>query len=148
MEDRSVMEAFKQHKMAWETIGTNDPWWSILLNMEMKGKDPTDDLKNKFYLTGITAVQNVYQKYAKKNARNFTGHDALDFGCGVGRLSFALSPFFDNVACVDQSAPHLQVVETEAKKRGFANIRLICAILLISWRGSSRKMRFRLWALL
>lgn len=48
---------------------------------------------------------------------------ALDMGCGGGHASFAMASAGGEVVAYDLSAGMLQAVETEAARRGFANIR-------------------------
>jgi SAM-dependent methyltransferase len=46
----------------------------------------------------------------------------MDFGCGVGRLTAALSPHFAEVIGVDVSASHLELGRDVLAKRGIANV--------------------------
>lgn len=47
------------------------------------------------------------------------GASVLDFGCGLGRLSFAFAavPEVGYVACVDHSIHHLRIADKEYKRR-------------------------------
>jgi SAM-dependent methyltransferase len=53
------------------------------------------------------------------------GGRALDFGCGLGRMSFALSEYFEEVTCVDQSKTHLATAAEEAKDRNVTGVKFV-----------------------
>lgn len=81
----------------WENLGKKDALWAILTYPRKKnckwelneffndGKKEIDDLMN--YISSLN-ITTSHQK-------------ALDFGCGVGRLSQALTQYFDEVCGVD-----------------------------------------------
>jgi len=75
--------------------------WAVLTHADRKGNrwDPAE-----FFQTGVE-----FTEYTKGQAGvfglPFGGADALDFGCGVGRLARALSPYFQHVVGVDISQP-------------------------------------------
>ncbi|RYD92107.1 MAG: class I SAM-dependent methyltransferase, partial [Sphingomonadales bacterium] len=46
---------------------------------------------------------------------------ALDFGCGVGRLTLGLAPFADRVVGVDVSPPHLRLAAERAEAKSVSN---------------------------
>lgn len=49
-----------------------------------------------------------------------------DMGCGAGLIDYELSPYFEQITCVDISPEAIQAVENGAKKRGIRNITTIC----------------------
>lgn len=88
----------------WTRLGHDDPLWAVLV---------TDDGRHggwraeEFYATGRAEVDAVLAKAQALGAR--PGHTtALDFGCGVGRLSLALAAHVDRVIGVDVSPPMLE----------------------------------------
>lgn len=120
-----AMEIFQLHKVTWEKHGQENPWYSMLTKDELKGEDLSDNLKSEFYKSGVGDIVKIYKKIAEKNGSKLGGSLALDFGCGLGRLAFALAPLFEHVACVDLSLPHLRIAEREAGVRGFANVQIL-----------------------
>jgi SAM-dependent methyltransferase len=88
-----------QSKKHWEDMGTLDPCWAILT--EPGTKHGKWDLE-KFFETGsqeISALTSAAEKLGLPKEHDW----ALDFGCGVGRLTRALSPLFQNVVGLDIS---------------------------------------------
>lgn len=96
----------------WEKLGKNDPYWAVLTVPSKKGNkwDRTE-----FFNTGEKAIEKVLLKI-KQSGTELTYGTALDFGCGVGRVSRALAKRFEKVIAVDISNTML----TEARK---ANVR-------------------------
>jgi SAM-dependent methyltransferase len=83
----------------WDALATDDPLWAILSSPEKKGRKWNSD---EFFKTGEDEVQQLITTLAV-NDIPFVSEAALDFGCGVGRLSQALARRFDAVYGVDIS---------------------------------------------
>ncbi|MCW6157991.1 MAG: class I SAM-dependent methyltransferase [Thermoplasmatales archaeon] len=76
-----------------------DPYWSILVDpSKIDNKWNLDE----FYSTGRKQVKRVMD-FISQNGITFQKFSALDYGCGVGRLSEALADVFSNVTGVDFS---------------------------------------------
>jgi SAM-dependent methyltransferase len=81
----------------WDELGQRDPLWAILSDPAKKGG--RWDLEE-FFQTGVNEVEGVI-KYLESLKVDFPRRKALDFGCGVGRLTQALAPHFQEVCGVD-----------------------------------------------
>jgi SAM-dependent methyltransferase len=86
-----------QLKKNWDEFGKTDPLWAILTFPDRKGGkwDPEE-----FFASGrreIAAVMDKAQAFGLPARREA----ALDFGCGVGRLTQALCSWFDRCCGVD-----------------------------------------------
>jgi SAM-dependent methyltransferase len=91
----------KQH---WEDMGDLDPYWSILT--EPGTKHGNWDLE-KFFATGTDEISGLMRAAERLNLPR-QRQWALDFGCGVGRLTRALAPLFQNVVGIDISESMLR----------------------------------------
>ncbi|ALG05595.1 class I SAM-dependent methyltransferase [Kibdelosporangium phytohabitans] len=80
---------------AWETLGTSDPYWAVLTEHEFHD----GQAKTRFFDSGRAEIRSLLDILDK--FRRPYGDTAVDFGCGVGRLSFALAEHFENVTGVD-----------------------------------------------
>ncbi len=84
----------------WEELAETDPFWAILVDRRYKHhRWPVDE----FFKTGEDEVAEVLGR-AKTLGYPLERHRALDFGCGVGRLSRALSTRFDVCVGIDISS--------------------------------------------
>lgn len=88
---------FESLQKNWNEFAKTDPLWAILTEDGKKGnKWQTAE----FFETGVLEIEKVLQQLAEKNI-TIERHRALDFGCGVGRLTQALANHFDEVWGVD-----------------------------------------------
>ncbi|MHC4920095.1 MAG: class I SAM-dependent methyltransferase, partial [Planctomycetota bacterium] len=95
--------SFKQLQRTWDTFGRQDPLWAILSHKDKRGNRwQLDD----FMDTGRKEIQEVLD-YARSLGQELPMHKALDFGCGVGRLTQALADHFQEVCGVDVAASML-----------------------------------------
>ncbi|MCA8955463.1 MAG: class I SAM-dependent methyltransferase [Planctomycetes bacterium] len=92
--------ALRQLRRTWEALGRDDPLWAILTHEGKRGGrwqlDP-------FFRTGREEVDAVLAT-AASHAPELRRARALDFGCGVGRLTQALARHFAAVDGVDIAA--------------------------------------------
>ena len=88
-------------RIHWEDMGTLDPYWAIL--SEPNKRDGRWQLAE-FFATGEAEIsQLMYQ--AGQLGFPLRRDRALEFGCGVGRLTRALTRYFGQVTGIDISEP-------------------------------------------
>lgn len=83
----------------WQALGENDPLWAVYAAPGTRGG--AWDVEE-FFATGRREVDGAmaFVRAHRQPARHDT---ALDFGCGVGRLSRSLATYFSRVVAVDVS---------------------------------------------
>jgi len=81
----------------WDEFGKIDPLWAILTWPDKKGRKWQLE---EFFLTGIKTIKFIMESIESLDI-NIRRRRALDFGCGVGRLTQALAHYFDEVYGVD-----------------------------------------------
>ncbi|HEX9611441.1 MAG TPA: class I SAM-dependent methyltransferase [Gemmatimonadales bacterium] len=89
----------------WTTLGQRDPLWAILVDPEKRGNRWR---REEFFETGrreIDAALSHVQAVGLAVPRR----RALDFGCGVGRLTQALAARFEEVAGIDIAASMIEL---------------------------------------
>lgn len=81
----------------WTRLGATDPLWAVLSNPGKRGGlwEPEE-----FFEIGVRDVRDVLVTVARASI-DITRDRALDFGCGVGRLTQALANEFNTVVGVD-----------------------------------------------
>ncbi|HEY1763808.1 MAG TPA: methyltransferase domain-containing protein [Opitutaceae bacterium] len=83
----------------WDELAKADPLWAVLTDADKQGKRWTVE---EFYATGVAEVEADLARIGQLDP----GHrrrNALDFGCGAGRLTQALAAHFKSVVGVDIS---------------------------------------------
>ena len=93
----------KKYRKQWETLGEEDPYWAVLTEPDKKGGN-WDTAE--FLQTGADEIESLLVKLDQLGLQPEFGR-ALDYGCGVGRLSRALADSFEKVIGVDISATML-----------------------------------------
>jgi SAM-dependent methyltransferase len=83
----------------WEAFGREDPLWAVLANPSKRGRRWDVD---EFFATGEAEITSLLEQLSALGLLVKRG-TALDFGCGVGRLTRALAVSFDRVVGVDVS---------------------------------------------
>jgi SAM-dependent methyltransferase len=87
----------EQLQKNWDELGKIDPLWAILTSPEHEGGkwDPEE-----FFLSGRQEIAHIMRR---AEALTLPAHreTALDFGCGVGRLTQALCAWFERCCGVD-----------------------------------------------
>jgi SAM-dependent methyltransferase len=84
----------------WEGFAQADPLWAICVDARKRGNRWA---KEEFFETGRTEIGRVMQYVRSLDLSPDTTSAALDFGCGVGRLTRALAQFFPEAWGVDIS---------------------------------------------
>jgi len=87
----------KELQKNWDEFGKTDPLWSIITSPDKKGNKWDVD---EFFATGEREIDAVME-YIKFLGIAVSHRKALDFGCGIGRLTQALARYFDEVYGVD-----------------------------------------------
>ena len=89
----------------WDTFGRTDPLWLILAAADKKGDKWAVD---EFFATGKREIELALDWVASLGVR-LPQRKALDFGCGVGRLTQALADHFDEVCGVDIASSMIEL---------------------------------------
>jgi trans-aconitate methyltransferase len=104
----------------WDVIATHQPFFGVLANEQYFMHNLTPDAKQDFYASGEADINHVVRTLAAINGGEFAPKTALDFGCGVGRLTFAMARHVESVIGVDVADGMLDVARREAIERGVA----------------------------
>jgi len=89
----------------WDSLAEQDALWAILTDAsKANGKWDIGE----FLATGDTEIETVLDHLAKMNCFPITTGVALDFGCGVGRLTQAMARRFTSCIGVDISQQMIQ----------------------------------------
>jgi SAM-dependent methyltransferase len=100
---RTTMNIQEAHQN-WTELGNDDPMWAILTDPDKKGGKWTAE---EFFQNGREEIRRAMKKLEDSGIALQPGR-ALDFGCGLGRLSQALACYFAWVDGVDISASMIE----------------------------------------
>lgn len=92
--------SLERHREDWERLAEVDAMWAVLTAPGRKGG--RWDVEE-FFGTGEAEIEHVLSR-AEQSGRPARRERALDFGCGVGRLTRALGRRFEHAVGVDISA--------------------------------------------
>ncbi len=81
----------------WEQFGRDDPYWAILTDPTKRGQKWDIEA---FYRSGQQEIGHLMH-YLEQHTIPVAKENALDFGCGAGRLTQALADYFQQVTGVD-----------------------------------------------
>jgi SAM-dependent methyltransferase len=110
---------------AWEKFGKGDPYFGVLADARFAA-DKIDAHRDDFFASGRSSVAHILDRYGE----HFGGlqrERALDFGCGVGRLTFPLAREFASVVGLDISRSMLSEAETNARQLDVSNVQFALA---------------------
>lgn len=91
-------------KTVWEKLAREDPFWAVLTDPDKSGNRWQVE---EFFATGEKTVALDIAAITRE-VTDLAKGCALDFGCGVGRLTQALAGYFFHVTGVDVAAPMIE----------------------------------------
>jgi SAM-dependent methyltransferase len=109
------------HKQ-WERFGARDPYFAVLTEPRYHRDRLDDSARERFFSTGQQVVDGLLGEIEARTGASLQQRRALDFGCGVGRLSLALAERCNHVYGVDVSPSMLAEAERNAKEKGLRNV--------------------------
>ena len=93
-----------RHRAAWEDWGRIDPFWAVLTEADARhGRWDVD----RFFATGVEQVAAMLA-HTERYGRPARRGTALDFGCGLGRLTRALAPHFERTYGLDVASTMIE----------------------------------------
>ncbi len=111
----------KQLRENFESLASKDPLWTVLSDNSKKGG--RWDIEE-FYATGESVIEDLGGRLERAGL-SLHGSSAIDFGCGVGRLTFPLGQRFRECYGIDISQSMIDYAQSQSKRgtncRFFAN---------------------------
>jgi SAM-dependent methyltransferase len=97
----------------WQRFGETDPFWAVLTDPGHAGRGwEAPEAKARFFETGRADVSRILDQVRAAGLR-VSFERALDFGCGVGRLTQALAEHFRQVVGLDIAPAMLERARQE-----------------------------------
>lgn len=121
-DDMAIMdELFAKTIAQWQQLGETEPYWSVLTS-DRYFIDTFHQSRDAFFATGESEVKAFEATVARSGLSLNSNARCLELGCGVGRVTAALSKRFHEVVAVDVSEAHLDIAKIELAKFQLENV--------------------------
>lgn len=107
---------------AWERYGEIDAYFGVLNEDRFRRGALTDDARREFFKSGEEHVALVLSTIRQRLDSSFSPVDALDFGCGVGRIAIPLARACQHVVGVDVAPKMLEEAQRNCGAQGVGNV--------------------------
>lgn len=104
----------------WEKFGTDDAFFGVISSEEYRAGKLDQKGIDKFYQQGEQHIASVL-KILRVQFGYLPKGRALDFGSGVGRLTFPLAAAFESALGLDIAPGMIAEAQAQAQKRGVRN---------------------------
>lgn len=98
----------------WEIIASRDPFFGVLVDEGFRANRMDVAARERFYETGKSYVAEVFGMFDAEFGAHPTEGAALDIGCGVGRLTYAMAGAMPQVAGYDVADSMVRIARENA----------------------------------
>ncbi len=112
-------------KKIWDSLGATDPYFAVYSVEKYLDSNLNEDAKDDFFSSGFEYVEKLWADFERIFGYEPQPKRVLDFGCGVGRLLFALADRAEHAIGVDISESMLQEARSRIEERGIENVELM-----------------------
>ena len=103
------MNKFKRN---WEKFGEKDPYYWVTTDPQYKDAKLTEHAQKDFFDNADKYLDSIFKVIQKHLDSTFHPEHALDFGCGVGRVTIPLARYCTYVLGIDVAES--MIAEAEA----------------------------------
>jgi SAM-dependent methyltransferase len=104
----------------WRELGDSQPYWGVLSHADFRTENITPEGVEAFYESGKPYIDEIAGKLEQVTGSKPSGR-ALDFGCGVGRLSEAMTAYASEVVGLDISPGMLALARARGGKATYTD---------------------------
>ncbi len=120
----------------WELYGARDPYYGVLSAPGFHRARLDAATRERFFATGRRQVAELLRAIDSLAGPDFECRRALDYGCGVGRLTLPLAERCEHVYGVDVSPSMLREADGNATRMGVRNVEWVPAERLQELSGA------------
>lgn len=106
----------------WEKWGKTEPYYGVLSSDSYRKGNLNQLTYKDFFQSGLEHLDFILKLIADKFGKPLNYNNALDFGCGVGRISLPLAKLYKKVFAVDISPSMLKELMSNSEKNNIKNI--------------------------
>jgi SAM-dependent methyltransferase len=111
----------------WKRYGEMDPYFGVLSQQQYHGSHLNSPARAAFFRSGEEYIDFVLSTIRSRLVADFRPSRALDFGCGVGRLTIPLARVCSDVVGVDVSAAMLREAQRNCDEAGRGGVEFVCS---------------------
>lgn len=111
----------------WSKLGRKQPYWASFADPQYRADRINDETIEAFFQSGEREVDDILEAVRHDVSADFHPARALDFGCGVGRLTLPLARESRHVLAIDISDSLLEEVEENCGEQGITNVEFMHA---------------------
>ena len=111
----------KSQERTWDKLGRLAPYYSVLVAEEFKPQNLTTENLAAFFASGKEHVARLME-IIHEFRPGFRLRTAVDFGCGVGRVTIPLAESSERVIAVDISEAMLEQARENCRIRDLSNV--------------------------
>jgi hypothetical protein len=112
----------------WHEIGRKEPWYGVLATGKFLVRNMNADTISEFFASGREDMRPVVETIERLYGAGFKPERALDFGCGVGRLCFAMRDTAKHVTGVDVSHGMIEKAEGLRNEQRLTNVEFLSSL--------------------
>ncbi|HSI87441.1 MAG TPA: class I SAM-dependent methyltransferase [Pyrinomonadaceae bacterium] len=112
-------------KKIWDSVGATDPYFAVYSVEKYLDSNLNENAKEDFFSSGLEYVEKLWVDLERIFGFEPRPKRVLDFGCGVGRLLFALARRSERAVGVDISESMLTEARGRIAERGIENVELM-----------------------
>ncbi len=109
----------------WEELARKEPYFAVLTDERFLSGSLSPDRLREFFVSGEDDVRHLFDLVAAYLGAPIAPRNALDFGCGAGRLTLALARRAAHVVGVDAAPTMLQLAEQHRAAASADNVELV-----------------------
>ncbi len=108
-------------KKLWEYYAEETPYFAVSTFDKFKKEHLDQEALDEFFESGEKYVERLWQEITRTFDEKFKPENALDFGCGVGRITLPLARRIKNVVGIDISQKMIVEAQKNSEKFGLKN---------------------------
>lgn len=112
----------RRYQQDWDELARREPYFAVLTDRRFLRAELDEETRRQFFETGQADMEHMFAAIREQTGRAFEPATALDFGCGVGRVTLALSERVPSVTGCDISPEMIAIAQQNAAAAGRANV--------------------------
>jgi 2-polyprenyl-3-methyl-5-hydroxy-6-metoxy-1,4-benzoquinol methylase len=117
-----------RYRKDWSELAKREPYFAVLTDRRYLSAQLDDEGRRQFFESGEADVERLLSLAREHAGGDFNPGTALDFGCGVGRLTLALAQRFDSVTGCDVAPEMVELAGKNAAQAGVTNASFVTSL--------------------